>query len=283
MRNRQLDRFGLKWNPFNPSIPIEACHISPQVEQFLWKIENLSRSGGFALVTGESGTGKSVALRLLQNHLRKNPELTVAIITRPQGSISDFYRELGTLFGVQLSPHNRWAGAKELREQWRTHIEGSLFRSVLIIDEAQEMHSAVLSELRLLCSDKLDSRSLLTVVLCGDDRLPEKFRSRELMPLGTRIRSRVIMEHIRPAELGEYLRYLMNEASNPALMTKEVQTTLCERAAGNLRILMNMSNDLLDAAIRNQADQIDEKLFLELFSPLIKSGTRQKTVPGKHQ
>ena len=142
MRNRQLDRFGLKWNPFNPSIPIEACHISPQVEQFLWKIENLSRSGGFALVTGESGTGKSVALRLLQNHLRKNPELTVAIITRPQGSISDFYRELGTLFGVQLSPHNRWAGAKELREQWRTHIEGSLFRSVLIIDEASQVSIA---------------------------------------------------------------------------------------------------------------------------------------------
>lgn len=278
MRNRQLDRFGLKWNPFNPGIPIEACHVSPQIEQFLWRIENLSRSGGFALVTGESGTGKSVVLRILQNHLRKNPDLVVAILTRPQGSVPDFYRELGTLFGVQLSPHNRWAGAKELRERWRTHIEGSLFRSVLIIDEAQEMHSAVLSELRLLCSDQLDSRSLLTVVLCGDDRLPEKFRSRELVPLGTRIRTRMIMEHLSSAKLEEYLRHLMNEASNPDLMTREVQTTLCERAAGNLRILMNMSSDLLDAAIRNQIDQIDEKLFLELFSPPARSGTRQKIV-----
>src|SRR5258708_31866338 len=79
---------------------------------------------------------------------------------------------MGDLFGVELRPHNRWAGAKVLRERWQTHIDASLVRPVLVIDEAQEMLSTVLSELRLLCSTKLDSHILLTVVLAGDRRQP---------------------------------------------------------------------------------------------------------------
>ena len=75
---------------------------------------------------------------------------------------------MGDLFGVELRPHNRWAGAKVLRERWQTHIDASLARPVLVVDEAQEMLSTVLSELRLLCSTRLDSHILLTVVLAGD-------------------------------------------------------------------------------------------------------------------
>ena len=67
---------------------------------------------------------------------------------------------MGDLFGVELRPHNRWAGAKVLRQRWQTHIDASLSRPMLIVDEAQEMLSTVLSELRLLCSTRLDSHIL---------------------------------------------------------------------------------------------------------------------------
>jgi hypothetical protein len=46
---------------------------------------------------------------------------------------------MGDLFAVELSPHNPWAGAKVLRDRWQTHIDASLMRPVLIVDEAQEM------------------------------------------------------------------------------------------------------------------------------------------------
>jgi hypothetical protein len=59
---------------------------------------------------------------------------------------------MGDLFGVELAPHNRWAGAKVLRDRWQAHIDASLSRPVLIVDEAQEMKPAVLAELRLLSS-----------------------------------------------------------------------------------------------------------------------------------
>lgn len=138
------------------------------------------------------------------------------------------------------------------------------------------MHSSVLSELRLLCSDQLDSRSLLTVVLSGDDRLPEMFRSRELIPLGTRIRARLDMGFLPPLRLKEHLHHLLTESGNPNLMTDEVLATLCERAAGNLRILMGLGAELLEAAIQRQTDRIDEKLFFDIFAPPTNHRSKQK-------
>jgi len=76
----------------------------------------------------------------------------VGVLSRPQSHVADFYRELGDLFGVTLSPHNRWAGSKVLRERWRRHTESPLVRPVLVIDEAQEMYPATLNELRFLAS-----------------------------------------------------------------------------------------------------------------------------------
>ncbi|MBF0440040.1 MAG: AAA family ATPase [Magnetococcales bacterium] len=280
MRNRQLDRYSLKWNPFTPDIPTEACLVTGETERFLWRVEQLAKIGGFALLSGESGTGKSVVLRLLRDHLGKTPDLLVAVLSRPQGSIPDFYRELGALFDVQLTPHNRWAGSKMLRERWLAHMESSLFRAVLIVDEAQEMHSSVLSELRLLCSDQLDSRSILTVVLSGDDRLPELFRTRELIPLGTRIRVRMNMGAMHPTQLKEHLRHVLSVSGNPDLMTEELSDTLCERSVGNLRILMGMGAELLEAAIQRQIDRIDEKLFLDTFAPQITLKNKSKPVPA---
>ena len=169
MKKKLLQLYGLKFNPFSPEIPTEALHRTPAVESFLWKLEHaLALEGGFALITGEPGTGKSVSLRLVAERLSSQPELVVGGLSRPQANLADFYRELGDAFQVSLRPHNRWAGAKALRERWQAHIETTLCRPVLLIDEAQEMSPAVLNELRLLSSARFDARQLLTVVLSGD-------------------------------------------------------------------------------------------------------------------
>ena len=121
------------------------------------------------------------------------------MLTRPQSTVGDFYRELGHIFGVDLTPHNRWAGAKALREIWLAHIDASRDRPVLLVDEAQEMLPAVLSELRLLASSRLDARSLLTVVLAGDSRLAARLRRPELLPIASRIRARLSSVCPRPS------------------------------------------------------------------------------------
>ncbi len=282
MNPKLLSLHGLKWNPFSPDVPTEALLVTPKLDHFGWRIEHLAREGGFALITGEPGLGKSVALRLLAERLATHRDLALGILTRPQSGVPDFYRELGDLFGVQLSPHNRWAGARVLRERWQDHIAASLLRPVLFVDEAQEMKPAVLNELRLLSAAALDSRALLTVVLSGDPRLPEKFRAPELLPLGSRIRMRLTLQPATPLELAECLRHALAQAGNFALMTDELITTLAEHAAGNPRILMTMANELLDAAIQSGARQLDEKLYLETFavSPAPERG-RPRSATGR--
>jgi type II secretory pathway predicted ATPase ExeA len=259
-------RFGLAFNPFTPEAPVSAYRPSSAVEHFIWRVQQLVPHGGFALLCGEVGTGKSVALRLLVDCLQNMREVSVGIFTRPQSLLADFYRELGHLFGVELSPHNRWAGSNVLRARWREHIESTLTRAVLIIDEAQEMKPVVLNELRLLASADLDARSLLTIVLAGDLRLPEKFRSPELIPLGSRIRCRTTLESLPPDQLAERLVHAMTEAGNPSLMTEPLVHTLAEHAGGNLRVLMTMAQELLEHATEENLKQLDDALYFRTFA-----------------
>jgi type II secretory pathway predicted ATPase ExeA len=265
MNKKLLALYSLKFNPFLPEVPVSALYVAPAIESFCWRMQNQVDEGGFAMISGDPGTGKSAALRILTDKLGALRDVAVGVLTRPQASMADFYRELGHLFQVALSPHNRWTGAKALRDKWQAHMEASLLRPVLIIDEAQEMKSAVLSELRLLASTNLDSRLILTVVLAGDSRLTERLHQADLLPIASRIRTRLRTESAAPRQLHESLTQLLSKAGNVSFMTAQVQSALCEHAAGNLRLLMNMANELLAEAVRREVDSIDEKLFFETF------------------
>ena len=180
MNREQLTHYGLKWNPFAADLPVEGLLATPAIESFCRRVERqLVRQGGFALVAGDHGTGKSVALRLLASRLERAEGLAVAVLAHPSSSNGDFYREMADLFDITTLRSNIWAGFKALREHWRRHLEDTRMRPVLLVDEAQEMASKVLTELRLLASTEFDSRAILSVVLAGDARLLAKLRSRK--------------------------------------------------------------------------------------------------------
>jgi general secretion pathway protein A len=259
--------YGLKYDPFTQGVPVEALSRTRRAEEFVWCVARQAGDGGFALVSGEPGFGKSATLRIVQDALAKLRDVTVGILTRPQASVADFYRELGDLFGVALTPHNRWAGAKSLRQMWRAHIEHAGVRPVLLMDEAQETRTTVLNELRLLASAELDAASILTVVLAGDDRLTERLRTPELLPLGSRIGARLRLESASDEELRASLVRRMSEAGAPKLMTDELVATLAAHAGGNYRVLTTMAYQLLGAAAQHKRERLDQGLYLEVFEP----------------
>lgn len=277
MSQKLLALYGLKFNPFSPELPLEAIYVPPRVENFCWRIENTQiGEGGFAMIHGEPGSGKSVTLRLLAERLGRLADITVGTISHPQSNLADFYREMGDVFAVPLKPHNRWGGFKVLRERWIEHLESTRRRACLLIDEAQEMRTAVLSELRLLASARFDSQPLLCVVLAGDARFTEKLRREELLPLGSRIRTRLGLEHASREELAACLNHLLAIAGNASLMTPQLRQTLCDHAAGNYRVLTTMAAELLAVAAQRDLAKLDEKLYLDVFAPPESAAARRK-------
>jgi type II secretory pathway predicted ATPase ExeA len=260
-----LALWGLKWNPFTPELPRDALWVTPKIDSFAWRVEQLVQEGGFALISGESGTGKSVALRIVAQRLSGLREVLVGVVERPQSKSADFYRELGDIFSVQLRPSNRWGGFRALRERWKAHVAATRIKPALLVDEAQEMDPSVLSELRILASSDFDATSLLTVILCGDGRLLELLRQEDLVPLGTRIRARLHTEPASRDELLTLLSHALSKAGNPTLMTPQLMDTLVDHAAGNYRVLMTMGADLLAQGLAREVEQLDEKLYLEVY------------------
>jgi general secretion pathway protein A len=262
--------YGLKWNPFLAEAPTEALVRDDSTKRLCWRVEHVVMDGGFAMITGEPGSGKSIALRQLQAHLSDIPELKVRVLARPQSHIRDFYREMGDIFGVDLKLGNRFGSFTTLRAQWLSHIKSSLLRPVLLIDEAQETPDEVLSELRLLSSIDLDSKTILAVVLAGDSRLPGKLRSAALLPLESRIRVRHHLDKRPPEEMAHILTEILAAAGAESLLTPGLIRTLAEHAMGNLRAMMMLGHELLSAGAQRQARQLDEDLFFEVFRDALK-------------
>ena len=111
-QKKLLALYGLKFNPFLPDIPAEALWKPPSLDAFIFRLENLVMDGGFALITGEPGLGKSKLLQLVSTRLSLIEDVKVGVMERPQSSLADFYRELGALFEVNLTPSNRYAGSR---------------------------------------------------------------------------------------------------------------------------------------------------------------------------
>src|ERR1035441_1971602 len=122
--------------------------------------------------------------------------------------------------------------------------------------------------------------SILTVILAGDGRLSSKLEHPDLLPLASRIRCRLRTEALPPQQLLACLSHLLKLAGNPKLMSPTLLQTLCEHAAGNLRLLMNLANDLLSAAAHQEREQLDEKLYFEVFNPDPKPTPRRNLSPS---
>jgi type II secretory pathway predicted ATPase ExeA len=256
--------YGLKWNPFATDTPLEGLQVLSKMERFLYHIEDLVLDGGYAACMGDPGLGKSTLLRILQNRIEKVPNVIVSELSRSQCSVNDFYREIGDLFGVCLKVSNRYGGHKTLRHKWQTHIESTLIRPVLLIDEAQRLNEAVFEELKSLASDNFDTKMLITIIFAGDMRLAERLQNPSLKSIDSRLRYRLILNPIDSNELTIFLQTTLRLAGGPGLMTKELISTLADRSLGNFRTLMTLCNECLVEAVRTEAPVIDEKIFFDL-------------------
>jgi type II secretory pathway predicted ATPase ExeA len=237
--------FNLKWNPFDSDFPTQGIHICPKTELFLDFMGNYVYKGGFAMITGQPGTGKSTVCRLLLSRIKDLNDVSVVALSRPQSTLGDFYRELGNKFSFETSVSNRYGSFKKLRETWLKTAQERMIKPVIIIDEAQALKKVIIEELLTLSSHSFDSKRLVTIVLSGDERLKISLDSQDFLPLKSRLAYTL---HLAPKDqyaIHELLKDLTSKAGNPDLIDSEVYQTLANTCLGNARTLMHTLNQLL--------------------------------------
>ncbi|MFC1502744.1 AAA family ATPase [Pseudomonadota bacterium] len=224
------DFFGITEAPFSIVPSARFLYLSERHREALTHmLAGLSDGGGFALLTGEVGTGKTTVLRALVSRLTQ--ETQVAVILNPALSAYDLLAAICDELSLSYSEE---ASFKVLTDKIYQHLLANHSQgkqTLLLVDEAQHLMPDVLEQLRLLTNLETDSRKLLKVVLIGQPELQQLLQQDRLRQLAQRITSRYHLLPLTTDEVGEYVNYRLNAVNclhpvfEPALIRQIAKAT----------------------------------------------------------
>ena len=203
--------FGLRREPFSIAPDPRYLFMSERHREALAHLlYGLNAGGGFVLLTGEIGAGKTTVCRCFLEQIPKR--CNVAYIFNPKLTVEELLRSICHEFGVPLPAANGGTPptvkdhVDPLNEfLLKTHSVGQ--NNVLIIDEAQMLSADVLEQLRLLTNLETNERKLLQIVLIGQPELRDKLARPELEQLAQRVVARFHLDALSPAETARYIAH----------------------------------------------------------------------------
>ena len=249
-----LAHFNLQEPPFALTPDPRYLYLSDRHREGLAHlIYGLEEGGGFVQLTGEIGTGKTTLCRVLLERLPDGVE--VAFILNPRLTDIDLLATICDEFGIEYSREN--ATQKFLvdalyRHALDAHAQGR--RTVLIIDEAQNLSPQVLEQVRLLTNLETTKKKLLQIILIGQPELIDILACSDLRQLAQRISARYHLLPFSRQETSDYITHRMAIAGAGEQVFKRSARRLIHRAAQGFPRLINVYCDraLLGAFVRNQ-------------------------------
>lgn len=207
------DFFGLNEKPFSITPDPRYLFMSERHgEALAHLVYGVTESGGFIQLTGEVGTGKTTLCRsLLLNRMPSNAD--VAVVLNPQLSALEFLEAICEELSIPV-PEPR-GSIKALidalnRHLLKAHSEGR--RTILVVDEAQNLAPDVLEEVRLLTNLETSKQKLLQIILIGQPELRELLARNDLRQLAQRITGRYHLEPLSREEADQYIEHRLKVA-----------------------------------------------------------------------
>jgi len=213
--------FGLKQEPFSIAPDPHYLFMSERHREALAHLlYGLRGGGGFVLLTGEIGAGKTTVCRCFLQQIPKH--CNVAYIFNPKLSVPELLQTVCEEFHIPVPAHAAAAagnsGTPSLKPfvdainefLLRTHAVGQ--NNVLIIDEAQNLSAEVLEQLRLLTNLETSERKLLQIVLIGQPELRQMLAAPELEQLAQRVIARFHLQALSEAETEQYISHRLGVA-----------------------------------------------------------------------
>lgn len=252
--------FGLSEAPFSIAPDPRYLFLSEKHREALAHlIYGVGDQGGFVLLTGEVGTGKTTICRCLLQQIPDKAD--IAFIINPKQSVNQL---LQSIFNDLHIPVAKGATSKELIDQFNHYLLDAHSRgrnTILIIDEAQNLTPDVLEQLRLLTNLETNEKKLLQLVLLGQPELKSMLERPELRQLSQRITARYHLTPLSKKEVAEYIGHRLSVAGcRSELFSSSAIQRIFRRSQGIPRLINLICDRALLGVYATEADQVTAKV-----------------------
>jgi type II secretory pathway predicted ATPase ExeA len=223
----------------------------------------LNSQAGFTVVTGEVGSGKTTLIRHLLNQL--DEDITVGLVSSSHYEMGELLQWLLYAFNLDYRESQK-VGLYDLFTQFLIDQYANNMRTVLIIDEAQNLHPDVLEELRLLSNINADKHQVLQIILVGQPQLRSLLKHRDLLQFQQRISVDYHLSGLDEDETRYYIYQRLKIAGREdPLFTRNAIGLIYQASGGIPRIINTLCDSVLVYGFADQKSQVDSALVAKVL------------------
>ncbi len=240
--------FGFNEDPFKRTPDIEFYYPTKMHEEALDTLKyTLESDEPFAVLTGEPGTGKTITIRKFISDLPEN--IVVAYILFPSLTPSELFMAILEDFKVKADPEMTKNALFSKFRDFLVNIKTEGKKAVIIIDEAQNLPSETLEELRILSNLETEKEKLLKIILAGQPELTSKLDKDNLRQLKQRITLYAYLSNIPESEIKNYINSHLVKAGRSSIRVQaKVVKSIAKITKGNPRLINTLMERTMVAA-----------------------------------
>jgi general secretion pathway protein A len=276
-----LEFYGLKQFPFSLTPdPRFIFKTESHLEMLATVKYGVEQSKGLIVVTGEVGTGKTTMLRLALRQLGE--EVLPVYIFNPFLTAAEFFEQVAAEFGLEVGKRISKPDllAKLGHMVSMRHAQG--LKTLLVIDEAHGLPTALLEEIRLLLNFETNDEKLLQIILSGQPELQEVLNKPQLRQLKQRIALRSAIKPLSLFEISKYVRFRLKQsgAANVNLFDNHAIGLIGAVSQGIPRVINNMCDNALLYGYASGSETITREIIEEVVENLDLTSNNIKKNPA---
>ncbi len=272
-----LEHFNLTERPFSITPDPRFLYMSARHREALAHLlYGLGDGGGFVQLTGEVGTGKTTICRCLLEQIPENVDL--ALVLNPKVTVIELIETVCDELGVSYDANG--VSVKSLTDVLNRYLLDAYARgrhTVLIIDEAQNLSTDVLEEVRLLTNLETATQKLLQIILIGQPELRTLLAREDMRQLAQRVTARYHLEPISREETSAYIKHRLQICGSTQAVFNKRAVDKIQRLSGGIPRLINVLCDrsMLGAYVEGKT-QVDTKVVKKAASEVLASDSDEK-------